>query len=67
MNTTMTSTSSGKARMALRTCRTTFEMRPLDTFLAPKKPIGSDRAAPMMVPTHAIQIESSMPSAAVGR
>ncbi len=50
--------------MALSTWRTMFETRPLDTLRAPKKPIGSETTAPMIVPTHAIQIESSMASAA---
>ena len=58
---------SGKARMALSSWRMTFETRPLETFFAPKKPSGSESAAPMIVPTQAICSDSIIASSARGR
>ena len=50
MNTTTARISSGTARMALSSWRTTFEASPLDTFLAPRKPSGRESTAPITVP-----------------
>ena len=60
MKMAMASTISGKARMALRTWRTSVETGPLETFFAPKKPRGSETTAPMTVPTQAISSDSTM-------
>ncbi len=67
MKMAMASTISGKARMALRNWRTSVETGPLETFLAPKKPRGSETMAPMTVPTQAIWSDSTMASMAMGR
>jgi hypothetical protein len=67
MKMAMASTISGKARMAFRIWRIMLDANPLETFRAPKKPSGSERMAPMTVPTQAISSDSIMPSMAVGR
>ena len=45
----------------------TFETSPLETFLAPKKPSGSERIAPITVPTQASWSDSTIPRAPAGR
>ena len=45
----------------------TLETSPLETFLAPRKPNGSDSVAPMMVLNAAISIDWIMAETALSR